>query len=191
MNYCSSCGRELDFGSESCAYCADAFSWGSGSASDSRSSTNSQSNTFVNSGQRPSAFTGSIASRGIRLGAWLLDIVLFAFLLGLGWLIWFAFTARHGQTPAKRILKLRVTDSVGASYASVTIWRYVVPNVFSWVSWPFTILGIFSLPYSLALLVSLVQWASWVVPLADALFIFSPDQKRLVDHLFKTKVVHL
>jgi uncharacterized RDD family membrane protein YckC len=39
-----------------------------------------------------------------RFGAYLLDGVLCFVTLGIGWLIWAAFLADGGQTPAKRIL---------------------------------------------------------------------------------------
>jgi uncharacterized RDD family membrane protein YckC len=39
-----------------------------------------------------------------RFGAYLLDGLLSAVTLGIGWLIWAAFTARNGQTPAKSLL---------------------------------------------------------------------------------------
>ena len=56
--------------------------------------------------QLPSNVTS--ASPGIRLGSYLLEIVLFIFTLGIGWLIWAATIGGTGQTPAKRLLNLRV-----------------------------------------------------------------------------------
>lgn len=53
----------------------------------------------------------SIASPWIRLGAYLLESVLAVVTLGIGWLIWAAMIAGSGQTPAKRVLKLRVVDA--------------------------------------------------------------------------------
>lgn len=43
-----------------------------------------------------------------RLGAYLLESILFTVTLGIGWLIWAATIAGTGQTPAKRLLKQRV-----------------------------------------------------------------------------------
>jgi uncharacterized RDD family membrane protein YckC len=48
------------------------------------------------------------ASPGRRLGAYLLDALLIILTLGIGWLIWFIFTAMDGQTPAKKLLGLYI-----------------------------------------------------------------------------------
>jgi uncharacterized RDD family membrane protein YckC len=53
----------------------------------------------------------SVASPWVRLGAYLVEAILILVTLGIGWLIWAAMTAGSGQTPAKRVLKLRVIDS--------------------------------------------------------------------------------
>ena len=49
-----------------------------------------------------------IASPWIRLGASVLEDVLFVVTLGVGWLVWAALVADKGQTPAKQLLHLRV-----------------------------------------------------------------------------------
>ncbi len=54
----------------------------------------------------------SVANPWIRLGSYILEGILMLITLGIGWLIWGAMTAGSGQTPAKRVLKLRV---IGAS----------------------------------------------------------------------------
>ena len=48
------------------------------------------------------------ASPWMRLGAYLLESILIVVTLGIGWLIWAAMIAGTGQTPAKRLLGLRV-----------------------------------------------------------------------------------
>lgn len=48
------------------------------------------------------------ASPWLRLGGYILDAILITVTFGIGWLIWAAFTARNGQTPAKKILGMRV-----------------------------------------------------------------------------------
>lgn len=40
-------------------------------------------------------------------------MALFGLTLGVGWLFWFANTARTGQTPAKRLLGMQVVDAEG------------------------------------------------------------------------------
>lgn len=40
-------------------------------------------------------------------------MALFGLTLGVGWAFWFASTGRGGQTPAKRLLGMRVVDAAG------------------------------------------------------------------------------
>ena len=49
-----------------------------------------------------------LASRGRRLGAVLLEPLLAAVTLVIGWLIWSLIVYSRGQTPAKQVLQLRV-----------------------------------------------------------------------------------
>ena len=49
-----------------------------------------------------------LASKGKRLGAWLLDILLLIVTLIIGWVIWWIILWKQGQSPAKSILKMRV-----------------------------------------------------------------------------------
>lgn len=53
----------------------------------------------------------SVASPWVRLGSYFVEAILMVVTLGIGWLIWGAMTAGSGQTPAKRVMKLRVIDS--------------------------------------------------------------------------------
>ena len=53
----------------------------------------------------------TIASPWLRLGAYLLEGVLSVVTLGIGWLIWAAMIAGNGQTPAKKLLNLRVVKT--------------------------------------------------------------------------------
>jgi hypothetical protein len=140
---------------------------------------------------QPMALSQGHASRLFRLGGLLLDGALFTLLLGFGWVIWFVFLAAKGQTPAKFLLRMRVERADGSTNFATTFWRYFLPNMFGYAILPFTILGMFSLPYGLAFIVAIVQTIGWVLPLADALFIFRPAQKRLVDIAFRTRVVRI
>ena len=49
-----------------------------------------------------------LASSQHRIASLLLETVLFSLTLGIGWLIWSLFTWKTGQSPAKKILKIRV-----------------------------------------------------------------------------------
>ncbi len=55
-----------------------------------------------------------LASQGRRLAGAVLDGLLFVLTLGIGWVIWYLFTARGGQSPAKRLLGMRVILDDGA-----------------------------------------------------------------------------
>ncbi len=57
--------------------------------------------------------SGQLASRGQRFAGHLFELVLFALTLGVGWIFWFVNTAQNGQTPAKRLLGMRVVDAQG------------------------------------------------------------------------------
>lgn len=59
---------------------------------------------------RPAAFPQGVVLAGpwLRLGSYLLEGVLMAFTLGIGWVIWAFTTGPHGQTPAEKLLGLRV-----------------------------------------------------------------------------------
>ena len=82
------------------------------------------------------------AGPGIRLGSWLLDALLGLVTLYVGWLIWALFTAEEGQTPAKRLLGLRVIREDRQEPASL-LWMFFVRGIFgglvAWVASLFTL----------------------------------------------------
>jgi hypothetical protein len=50
----------------------------------------------------------TLASPGKRIGAYLLEIVLFVVTLGIGYIVWMFIAWTKGQSPAKQVLKMRV-----------------------------------------------------------------------------------
>ena len=60
-----------------------------------------------------------LASRGRRLGAFLLEPVLVAVTLVIGWLIWSLIVYTRGQTPAKQVLGMRVVRLEGHQTAGL------------------------------------------------------------------------
>lgn len=62
------------------------------------------------------------ASPGRRLGAYVLDILLVIALIGIGYLIWFIFTAQDGQTPGKKLLKMYYIKSDGSRAGGGYTW---------------------------------------------------------------------
>ena len=73
--------------------------------------------TYDNTPRQPFPSEGSdaqpmrYASFQHRLGAIALDSVLSVLTLGIGWLIWSFIVWGDGQTPAKKILKLRTRNA--------------------------------------------------------------------------------
>ena len=66
---------------------------------------------------------GVYAAAGTRrLTARLLDIILFAATAGVGWWIWLSLTAAQGQSPAKRLLGLRVVGADGTPLSGGAVW---------------------------------------------------------------------
>ena len=192
MRTCPTCGRMISQSESSCSLCASDNWWDDKSAMPAQPSVPAYfGSTTQPSYSHPVAHSQGQASRWLRLGGLLIDGALFTLLLGFGWIIWFIFLATKGQTPAKFLLKIRVEREDGSTNFATTFFRYFVPNIFGFAILPFTILGLFSLPYGLAFIVSIVQTIGWALPLADALFIFRSDQKRLVDLAFRTRVVRV
>ena len=54
-----------------------------------------------------------LASQGRRLAGAVLDAGLFILTLGVGWVVWYLIAARRGQSPAKRLLGMRVIREDG------------------------------------------------------------------------------
>lgn len=66
-------------------------------------------NTDISSNQAISLPQGTaVASPWVRLGSYFLEAILMTVTLGIGWLIWASMIASTGQTPAKRLLRIRV-----------------------------------------------------------------------------------
>ena len=55
-----------------------------------------------------------LASQGRRFAGFVLDWILIAFTLGIGWTIWYLVVARHGRSPAKQLLGVRVIRDDGS-----------------------------------------------------------------------------
>ena len=193
---CSTCMRDYPETMRSCPHCDS--DWFSGSAG--KTPTVSEENKTWDWDESESLIAGAstsrtkvaqsrVASRGYRFLGLLFDGLLATVTLGIGWLVWFCFIAGRGQTPAKYIMKMQVVGRLtGQPTFAATFWRYFIPNMLSWLSLPFTVLGLFSLPFALAWLLGLVQFLATVLPLVDALMIFGKRRQRLVDKFFDTEV---
>jgi len=82
------------------------------------------------------------AGPGIRLGSWLLDALLGVVTLYVGWLIWALFTADEGQTPAKRLLGLRVIREDREEPPGLLFMFFMRGLVAGWVA---SVMAIFTL----------------------------------------------
>jgi len=82
------------------------------------------------------------ASPWLRLGSYLLEGVLYVVTLGIGWLIWAAMIAGTGQTPAKRLLGIRVigADTLTPVGIGKMFWvRGLVAGMVAWFAITFTL----------------------------------------------------
>ena len=75
-----------------------------------------------------------VASPWVRLGSCFLESLLVVVTLFIGWVIWAATTAGSGQTPAKRLLKLRVIRADSLTPAGMGKMFWMRGLVAGWVA---------------------------------------------------------
>jgi uncharacterized RDD family membrane protein YckC len=110
-----------------------------------------------------------------RLGAYALDAVLSVLTLGIGWLIWSVIVWGEGQTPAKKILKIRVRHfETGA----VATWGHMAVREFLV---PLTVVIASSLTSGIAAV-------AWIV--VEIVFYFTKNNRTLRDIWVKTAVIN-
>ena len=110
-----------------------------------------------------------------RLGAYVLDAVLSALTFGIGWLIWSFITWGEGQTPGKKILKIRVRNfDTGA----VATWGHMAVREFLV---PLTVVIAVGLTSGLALV-------AWIV--LEIVFYYTKNNRTLRDLWVKTAVIN-
>jgi uncharacterized RDD family membrane protein YckC len=110
-----------------------------------------------------------------RLGAYALDCVLAVLTLGIGWTIWAMIAWGEGQTPAKKILKLRTINATNgrpASWGHMALREFLVPSA----------VGIASL------LTSGLAWIAWIV--LEIVMYFNQGGRTLRDLWVKTAIVN-
>lgn len=79
-----------------------------------------------------------VASAAKRFGGYLLEIVLAIFTLGIGWLVWAVFAFRDGQTPAKKVLKMRcikLRTGESASWGTMFLREVIAKPIIGVLSW--------------------------------------------------------
>ncbi len=110
-----------------------------------------------------------------RLGGYALDTVLAGLTLGIGWLIWSFVVWGEGQTPAKKILKMRTlnaTTGTPASWGHMAIREFLVPLTVG----------------TAILLTSGIAWIVWIT--LEIVFYFTKGNRTLRDLWVKTVIVN-
>lgn len=85
-----------------------------------------------------------------RLGSWLLEGILATVTLGIGWLIWAAMIASNGQTPAKKLLGIRVITAnriEPASFAKMFWVRGILAGLVASIAFSFTLGVLIFMPF--------------------------------------------
>jgi hypothetical protein len=126
-----------------------------------------------------------LASSQHRIAAMLLDSVLFFLTVGIGWFIWSLFTWKNGQTPAKKILKIRVfsvKSNLPVTWGHAAIYELLfgiaVAIVCSFVNF-----------LTFGLLGSLTYFVFWVT---DFCWYWKDGKKRTIrDNVVKVVVVNI
>ena len=127
------------------------------------------------SGEGSDAQPMRYASFQHRLGAYALDAVLAVLTLGIGWLIWSLIVWGEGQTPAKKILRIRVrhfeTGSV-ATWGQMAVREFLVP---------------LTVVIAANLTIGIVALA-WII--IEIVFYFTKNSRTLRDLWVKTAVIN-
>ena len=110
-----------------------------------------------------------------RLGAHALDIVISALTFGIGWLVWSFITWGEGQTPGKKILKIRVRNfDTGA----VATWGHMAVRELL-------------VPLTVAIAVGLTSGLAAVTWVAlEVIFYYKKNNRTLRDYWVKTAVIN-
>ena len=112
-----------------------------------------------------------------RLGAAALDTVLMVFTFGIGWLVWALILWNEGQTPAKKILKLRTY-----SFESGTV-----------ATWGHMSVREFLIPLAVGI-VSYIPYIGWAISIAyivlEIVFYFTKGQRSFTDYWAKTAIIN-
>ena len=110
-----------------------------------------------------------------RLGGYALDIALAVVTLGIGWIIWSLAVWGEGQTPAKKILKMRTLHAVTGqpvTWGHMGVREFLIPLTVNLAS----------------LLSSGVVWFAWVA--LEITFYYTKGKRTFRDYWAKTVVVN-
>ena len=110
-----------------------------------------------------------------RLGAYALDAALSVITFGIGWLIWSFIVWGEGQTPGKKILKIRVRNFDSGAVAT---WGHMAVRELL-------------VPLAVAIAVGLTSGlaaVAWVV--LEIVFYYTKNNRTLRDYWVKTAVLN-
>ena len=117
-----------------------------------------------------------------RLGALALDCALYVVTLGIGWVIWSLVLWGQGQTPGKKILKIRV---YAADTQRPATWGHMAIREFLIMFAIGIAAGVLNL---FTIVVGTIGAIAWVV--MEIVWYFTKGQRTLRDTLVKTLVVN-
>jgi uncharacterized RDD family membrane protein YckC len=123
-----------------------------------------------------------LASFQHRLGALALDCALYVVTLGIGWVIWSLVVWGQGQTPGKKILKIRV---YAADTQRAATWGHMAIREFLIMFAIGIAAGVLNL---FTVVVGTICLIAWFV--METVWYFTKGQRTLRDTLVKTLVVN-
>ena len=123
-----------------------------------------------------------LASLQHRVGAYALDCALAAVTLGIGWIIWSLVVWGQGQTPAKKILKIRV---YAADTQRPATWGHMAVRELLLMLAIGLTAGILNL---LTVVVGSIVIVAWYV--MEVVWYYTKGQRTLRDTLVKSLVVN-
>jgi hypothetical protein len=112
-----------------------------------------------------------LATPAVRLGSYLLEMILAVVTLGIGWMIWSLVVWGKGTTPGHQILRLYIIDAktgTTATWGHVALREFVIKGLLGGIL-SFVTLGIY-----------------WIV---DSFFVLRADRKTIHDMISSTNVV--
>ncbi len=139
-----------------------------------------------------------LASPGHRIAAIAVDAGLNLVTFGIGWFIWSLVTWAEGQTPAKKLLKIRVINASNgkpARWGQMCIRQVLVPwamGLFFLIPYYVWLFKGFGTPNGrgglIALILCILVWLTVVI--IDVIWLFGPRKRRLVDYWVGTFVIN-
>jgi uncharacterized RDD family membrane protein YckC len=128
-----------------------------------------------------------------RFGSIALDIGIFIFTLGIGWLVWQLFLLNRAQSPAKQLLNLRVEQLETNTQLSIPTYLIRLISlplaIGAVVLVSFLGLSLTGRVVSEAWLLAFSQVVSIILTLVDFGGLFSARKSRITDRVLRTKLV--